>query len=111
MTLKLVGAPEPPKPARRKGQRSRLLTPDEEKRFRAAMRNLRDAFGTWGALAAAMGARLDTVNLMMRGRCCVSGDTVVRATRASGLTLAAMLGGPVPADRCRACGQIKSRAA
>jgi hypothetical protein len=44
---------------------------------------------------------------MLAGRNRVSGDLVVRAMRASGLTLAELLGGPVPADRCRACGQIK----
>lgn len=32
---------------------------------------------------------------------------IVRATKASGLTLADLLGGPVAADRCRACGAVR----
>jgi hypothetical protein len=88
-----------------------LLSHEDAQRFRQAMRNLRDAFGTWGALAAAMGAHPVTLSSMMGGSKSVSGDMIVRAMRASGLTLAELLGGPVAADRCRACGQIKRRAA
>lgn len=106
MSLRLV-KPAEPKLARRKGERRVLLTPIEERQFRQAMRNLRDAFGSWGALAEAMEAYKGTVINMVRGAQGVSGDMVVRAMRASGLSLAELLGGPVPADRCRACGQIK----
>jgi hypothetical protein len=104
--LKLV-RDEPPKPPRRKGERRPLLSPEEERQFRQAMRNLRDAFGSTGALCAAMGAKTHAVNDMLAGRNRVSGDLVVRAMRALGLSLAELLGGPIPADRCRACGQIK----
>lgn len=107
MTLRLV-KDAPPKPPRRKGQRTPpVLTSTEEQRFRQAMRNLRDAFGSWGALADAMGAKTKAMGHMMRGICHVSGDMIVRAMRASGLSLAELLGAPVPADRCRACGQFK----
>ncbi|NUQ72027.1 MAG: transcriptional regulator [Polyangiaceae bacterium] len=106
MTLRLV-KPEGPRPLRRKGERSALLTPDEERRFRQGMRNLHIAFGSWGALAAAMGTRTSAISHMMAGRSTVSGDMMVRAMRASGLSLGELLGVPVPADRCRACGQIK----
>ena len=75
------------------------------------MRNLRDAYGTWGALAAAMGATEDAIDAMRAGRCRVSGDMLIRAMRATGLSLADMLGDPAPADRCRACGHIKRRVA
>jgi plasmid maintenance system antidote protein VapI len=71
------------------------------------MRNLRDAYGTWGALAAAMGATEDAIDSMRAGRCRVSGDMIVRAMRLSGLSLAELLGAPASADRCRACGQAK----
>jgi hypothetical protein len=82
-------------------------TPAEERRFRQAMRNLRDAFGTWGALAAAMGANEGTIDAMQQGRSRVSGELIIRAMRASGLTLGELLGDPALAGRCRACGQIK----
>lgn len=109
MTLRLV-RDEPPK-KRRRGARTPLLTPEEEKRFRAAMRNLRDAFGSWSCLAAALDVRHGAVYSMMTARGAVSGEMIVRAMKASGLTLAELLGAPAPAERCRACGQIKRRAA
>lgn len=106
--LRLVGS-EPPKATskRRKGERTPVLSEDEEKRFRAAMRGLRDAFGTWGALSAAMGADSGAVYTMMSGKHRVSGDMIVRAMRASGLTLNDLLGAPTLAGRCRACGAVK----
>jgi hypothetical protein len=99
--------PEGPKPPRRKWERKPLLSPDEERRFRQAMRNLRDAFGTWGALAAAMDANEGTIDAMQQGRSRVSGEIVIRAMRASGLSLADMLGEPTPVELCRACRQVK----
>lgn len=107
MTLKLVGKEPPAKPPRRKGERTPLLTREEAQHFRQAMRNLRDAFGSPGCLAAAMGAHPSTVAKMIRGVQSVSGEMIVKALRASGLSLADLLEGPVPADRCRACGQVK----
>jgi hypothetical protein len=106
MTLRLV-KPEAAKPTRRKGQRKPLLSPEEERRFRQAMRNLRDAYGTWGALAAAMGATEDAIDSMRAGRCRVSGDMIVRAMRASRLSLVELLGEPSPVALFRACGQVK----
>lgn len=108
VTLRLVGAKEPPKPKRRKGQRSPLLSEDEERRFRAAMRSLRDAFGTWSCLAKAMHTGTEAIRNMMAGRYAVSGDMIVRAMRASGLSYADLMGGLVPADRCRACGKARA---
>lgn len=107
MTLRLV-RDEPPKPKRRKGARTPLLTPDEVRKFKAAMRGLHDAFGSWTCLADVMRAQVKTIAHMMRGTCHVSGDLVVRAMKASGLTLAELLGGPVAADRCRACGKVRA---
>ena len=106
MTLRLV-KPEGPKSQRRKYERRPVLSREEERHFRQAMRNLRDAFGSTGALCAAMETPQNTVHAMLAGRTGVSGDLIVRAMRASGLSLAELLGDPVPADRCRACGQIK----
>jgi hypothetical protein len=106
VTLRLV-KPEAPKPPRRKGERKPLLSPEEERRFRQAMRNLRDAFGTWGALAAAMDANEGTIDAMQQGRSRVSGDMLIRAMRASGLSLGELLGEPAPVAICRACRQVK----
>ena len=107
--LKIV-EPEAPKPPRRKGERKPLLSSEEERRFRQAAQNLAAAFGSWGALAAAMETRTSAISHMISGRSSVSGDMVVRAMRAAGLSLAELLGGPILADRCRACGQVKRAA-
>ena len=107
VTLHLV-RDEPPKPKRRKGERARLLSPDEERRFRAAMRGLHDAFGSWPCLAKAMLIGKDAIGQLMSGRRNVSGDMIVRAMRASGLSYADLMGGLVPADRCRACGKARA---
>jgi hypothetical protein len=109
VTLRLV-KPEEPKPPRRKGERKPLLSPEEERRFRQAMRNLRDAFGTWGALAAAMDANEGTIDAMQQRRSRVSGELIIRAMRASGLSLADLLGEPQIAGKCRACGSIRTHA-
>lgn len=109
MTLRLV-KPEGPRPLRRKGERSALFTSDEERRFRQAMRNLCAAFGSWGALAAAMRVRTSAISHMMAGRSSVSGDMIVRAMRASGLSLGELLGVPASASVCRACGGLRPTA-
>ena len=111
MTLRLV-RDEPPKPPMRRKKWQPpppVLTPEEETRFRAAMRNLQGAFGSWPCLAKAMGVKPKSVTSMMRGRCHVSGEMIVRAMKASGIrSLDELLGGPVAADRCRACGRVRA---
>lgn len=109
MTLRLVGN-EPPKPPRkrRKYERTRLLTSDEEKRFRAALTNLKGAFGSWPCLAQAMGVQVTALYDAAAGRNSVSGCLIVRASKASGLSVGELLGGPVTADRCRACGRVRA---
>ena len=104
--LKIV-RDEPPRPPRRKGERSPLLTREEAQRFRQAMKKLRDAFGTRGALAAAMDSPKASVEHMARGYTGISGDMIIRVMRASGLSLAELLGGPALAGTCRACGAVK----
>jgi hypothetical protein len=96
-----------PCPKRRKWARTPLLTPDEARRFRAAMRGLQGAFGSWPCLANAMGTNTDTIKDMMRGKTGVSGEMIVRASKASGLTLAELLDAPVLAGTCRACGAVR----
>ena len=108
MTLRLVGNESPKPPPRRKRERTPLLTEDEERRFRAATRGLRDAFGgTWGVLADVMRTKVDTLEAMMFGRSAVSGDLIVRAMQASGLSLKDLLGEPKLVGTCRACGAVR----
>jgi hypothetical protein len=110
VTLRLV-KPEGPKPARQKGaprHEATVLTPEEGRKARQAIRNLKDAFGTWACLAEAMGMPTKSLlNAVQGERYGLSSAVLLRAMRASGLTLADMLGAPAPAGRCRACGQIK----
>jgi hypothetical protein len=54
-----------------------------------------------------MNVQAITISQMMRGRVRVSGDLIVRASKASGLTLAELLGEPVIVGTCRACGAVK----
>lgn len=105
--LRIVGS-EPRKPPRRKGQSylRGLLTPDEQTRAAQAMRNLRDAFGSYACLADATGIFTNTlVRAVQRKR--VTPAMLFAASRASGLTIDDLLSAPVPTDRCRACGQVK----
>lgn len=97
-----------PRPSRRKWERTPLLKPEEAQRFRAAMRGLQGAFGSWPCLADAMGTNTDTIKDMMRGKTGVSGEMIVRASKASGLSFAELIGGPIAADRCRACGRVRA---
>jgi hypothetical protein len=55
--LRLV-KPEGTKPPRKKGgprHEAIVLSPDEQRKARQAIRNLKDAFGSWACLADAMG--------------------------------------------------------
>jgi hypothetical protein len=107
MTLRLVGK-DPPK-RQKDGPRHEtiVLSPDEQRKARQALRNLKDHFGTWTCLADAMGMPVKSLLAAMSGRYGLSSAVLLRAMRASGLTLADMLGAPVVAGRCRACGQVK----
>ena len=112
--LRLV-TPEGPKPPRQKGgprHETLVFTPEEQRKLRQAIRNLKDAFGTWACPADAMGMPVKSLMSAVQGeRYGLSPAVLLRAMRASGLTLDDLLGDPAPADRCRACGQIKRRVA
>lgn len=105
--LRIVGN-EPPKPPRRKGQSylRTLLTPEERTRAAQAMRNLRDAFGSYACMADAMGVFPNTLVSAVR-RKEVTVAMLFAASRASGLTIDDLLSVPVPAGMCKACGQVK----
>lgn len=95
MTLRLVGAREPTKPPRKRYQRIPLLNAEESRRFRQAVRNLKErGFATWDCLASAMRVTRVALAHMMDGRHAVSGEMIVRAMKASGLTLDELLGAP-----------------
>ena len=109
MTLRLVGS-EPPRPKRRKYERSPTFSRDEERRFRQALRNLQGAYGSWRCLMDALNIRHSALADVMRGKARVSGDLVVKAMRASGLGLKDLIGEPVAVSRCRACGGARRAA-
>jgi hypothetical protein len=105
--------PEGPKPPKSKGgprHESTVLSADEQRKARQAIRNLKSAFKTWGCFADAIGMPVKSLMNAVQGeRYGLSPAVLLRAMRASGLTLDDMLGAPAPAERCRACGQIKRR--
>ncbi len=83
--------PKEPK-ARRKGQRSApALTPEQQAKARAALKNLRSAYGGWAPLAEVMGVSLAAVKAAARGTYSLTGDTLIRLCRAGGLSVDAML--------------------
>lgn len=108
MTLRLVGAPEPPQKRRaaRRPYTVDLLIGDEQTKAQQALKNLHDAFGSWPCLAKAMNVPVDAIMLALRHKR-VTPAMLFAASKASGLSIAELLGGPVPADRCRACGQLR----
>lgn len=108
MTLRLV-KPEEPRPPRKKYTRCPpALTALETRQFKQALRNMRDAMGTWGALAAAMQVSEAALNATMRGDNAASGDLVIKAMKASGIrSLDELLGTPTLAGTCRACGAVR----
>ncbi|WP_437484690.1 transcriptional regulator [Sorangium sp. So ce1014] len=81
------------------------LTPTQRKRLRAALRNLRAAYGSWSCLAEVMGMSITSVEAIANGRDSGSPATAQRAAKAAGVTVEQLLGGLVAADRCPSCGR------
>lgn len=106
--LRIVGSEPPKPPRRRKGVRfsPRLLSDDEQKRAMQALRNLKAGFGTWSCMAAAMGIAKSSILVALRKKH-VSVPLLYLAAKAAGRTIEDLLGGPVSADRCKVCGQMK----
>lgn len=104
--LRLVGN-EPPKPRRRKGDRvvRDLFSPDEHKRGAQALRNLKDAFGSWPCLADAMNVDVNTLHAANRKKH-ISATLLYAASKASGLSIEDLLANPAPANRCKVCGRV-----
>jgi len=108
VTLRLV-QPEGPKPARRKFQRSApALTAEQQAKARAALNNLRSAYGGWAPLASVMGASVHAVKQSAGGSVAMSGDMLIRICRAGGLSVDAMLEAKLTSSgRCAACGALR----
>ncbi|HZF48698.1 MAG TPA: hypothetical protein VE093_08620 [Polyangiaceae bacterium] len=83
--LRIVGQ-DPPKPARRKGMprhEGSVLTPEEERRARQAIRNIKDRCGTWACLADMMGMPVKSLLRAVSGRHALSPAVLLRAMRAA----------------------------
>lgn len=82
------------------------LSPEEQERARVAIRFLVKRFGTWGKLAAAMKANVQTVRFAVSARGAVSAGVALRAARAAGVPLEDVLSGAWPsATACPHCGR------
>jgi len=111
MTLRLV-KPEGPKPPRRKWQRAApALSAEQQAKARAALKNLRYAYGGWAPLAEVMGVAKASLLHTAAGGVAVSGDMLIRLCRAGGLSVDAMLEAKLtPSGRCAACGAMRRSA-
>ena len=108
MTLRLV-KPEEASAPRRRGQRSApALTPEQQAKARAALNNLRSAYGGWAPLAAVMGVSVHAVKQSAGGSVAMSGDMLIRLCRAGGLSVDAMLEAKLTSSgRCSSCGALR----
>jgi hypothetical protein len=101
--------PEGDKPPRRKGQRpAPVLTAEQQAKARAALKNLRSAYGGWDVLAQVMGVSLAAVKAVAAGSYTLNGDTLIRLCRAGGLSVDAMLEAKLTSSgRCASCGAMR----
>ncbi|WP_437329598.1 transcriptional regulator [Sorangium sp. So ce381] len=90
---------------RRRSASCNSLTPTQRKRLRAALKNLRVAYGSWSCLAEVMDVSVACLEGIARGRDHGSPGTVQRAAKAAGITVEQLLGGLAAADRCPTCGR------
>lgn len=109
MTLRIVHpAPAGPVPRPSKGRRSAALslTDEEVRHLRAATRNAVRAFGSSGALAAALGMPRNTVHAVTAPRGArPTAIFAVRLAKAAGMSIEAVIGPALSeAGRCKACG-------
>ena len=99
--LRLVH-PSSPKPLS-KGRKPAIFAPDETARIRAALVSSRRTFGTWVALASAMGLDVAYVYHVKASRR-LTGDFAIRLARALGVPLESLTRAPTDASTCPACG-------
>lgn len=111
MTLRLVHpAPAPPPPKQRRPRASTQPFSDEEaNRVRAALRTARRNYGTWRALADALGVESAYLQKVVAGGYGhpVSGSLVIRLARALSVTVESLYRAPTDASVCPTCGRSK----
>ncbi len=93
-------------PARRRPT-TLALTDVEAMRLRAALRNLRALYGSWGCLAAVMGVPTKSIMNIAGGDKRPSPGMARKAAHAAGKTLDMLLAGPTDASRCPTCGAAR----
>jgi hypothetical protein len=81
------------------------LTNAEQQRVRAALRNLRALYGSWSCLSSVMGVARGSLENVVHGVKPVSAAMALRAARAAGKPLDALIGAPCATDRCPRCGR------
>jgi hypothetical protein len=82
------------------------LTPTEQANVKAALHFLAKRFGTFRALAEAMGSKRKTVMYAAMKKAGVSAGIALRAARAAGVPLEDLLSGAWPsAGACPHCGR------
>lgn len=105
--LKLVKPCEPSGPRKRRPvtRPGSPLTAAQQTKVKAAIRNLRIAYGGWGPLAEVMGLPYNQVYRLVRPKHKISGDTLLRTCKAGALSVDAMLNEPLTnTGRCASCG-------
>ena len=106
--LRLVGPPTGGQgPRVPKGKRSPglMLTAEESRHLRVALKNLRWAYGTWACLAEVMGIRSFALQDVASGKSPGSAAMALRAAQAAGMHVETLLSGALsPAGRCATCG-------
>lgn len=115
--LRLVKPPtggqgtRPPGGRRRKTVQS--LTAEESRHLRAALKNLRWAYGSWSCLAEVMDVSVDCLSSVAYGKCPGSPGLALRAAQAGGMHVETLLSGTLTAaGRCPTCGsRLGDRAA
>lgn len=96
--------PAGPKPPKQRHRRASVFTGEEETRLRAALKNARVRFGSWGLLAAAMDTCPNTLARSAMARRVLSAEVAVRLARALGVPLESLYAAPTDASRCPTCG-------
>jgi hypothetical protein len=99
--LHLVGS----EPIHRARKPRPTFSPEHRARLAVALKNLRRLYGTWAALADAMGINEGTLKNVNSGRC-GSMTIVVRAAQVAGVPVERLLSGEITStNTCHRCGQ------
>jgi hypothetical protein len=92
-------------PRRRRRRTCNSLTRDERRHLAVALHNLRRAYGSWDCLAEVMGVEAGALCDAGSPRSKASPGLALRAARAAGMSVEAILGGKISAaGRCETCG-------